>query len=69
MYTMQNRIGERLFRGAVENIFADVGIKSWISVWRFAAFSPSKPRSAYWEQLRDSLRRKEQFLMCGLRHD
>jgi hypothetical protein len=69
MYTMQNRLGARLFQGALENIFCESGNKYRISVWRFAAFRPSKPRSGYWEQLRDSLRHKEELLLCILRHD
>jgi hypothetical protein len=28
----------------VENIFNEVGIKRWVSVWRFAAFRPSKSK-------------------------
>jgi hypothetical protein len=41
---MQNGKGERLFQEAGGEYFYESGNKIWISVSRFAAFRPSKPK-------------------------
>jgi hypothetical protein len=69
LYTMQNRIGERLFRTRRKIIFAKAGIKFGFLFRASLLFVPASQNRTYWEQLRASLWHKEELLLCVLRHD